>query len=853
MLFDITLMIEPGQLYCAHCSKTIKAYIETYFKEKKCDAIGVYPDYRNNKVDIEGLPASDRTSVEILINDLKGKMTDQIGNDCISYTIATIDDIIPEDASIRESDIFAREKLFATLSATLGGGVALMVLEHMGLLPTNVSLKGKLTNAGIGIVATVLTGFVGKDHFKNAWRAHGAMDTLISVGSASAIIYSFSSIAFPAFFDDEDSSTFFSVPLVVLGFLKLSHAIRDYVQDHINAQMVLLDIHKKKLSKTAQVYGVPGEESELFTIGYSENTIVDLKKLDLTVPVSQVRKGSIIRVSKGEIVPIDGVLLNNRSIAVHEAFYGKKGLTTKAKGSLLYAGTLNTEEDYIFLETDCEAQDSYLRKACANVKKEVSGHTILELTSRYFLWGTMITATASAFFWFFLGPKPALSHALRVFLSMLLSVCPCGLGLVEMNASMIKTRAFKEGILIQHNAMLYVSKANTVVFDKCGTLTLGKYEYERFVKLTDDSTFNEEKYLAYIVSLEQQIPENYRTAVAKAILTMGLTHALPYYTCSEFQENAMNKGAGGKAIINGDNVVFGNKGLLKSHQIAIDDQYLKAETDWALRGYLPIFFAVNHAVQGLLILKSAEEEEQELRSGVDWAIQWLIHHRKTVHIATGDTAERTHFLLQKLSNNQKDKVAIWSRQTPRDKADRIQTLQDNGNDVFYIGDDENDRPVMEMAKYSAAIGALAPVCDEAGAILNESLVDVVILMALSDIYQKSYHASLVLTFGVNGMALLLSAGVLYPVTHAFVSPMITGMMMGASSLLLMLCIALFQWKASNEIQSIRVQNEEVKAKNNSTCWQFDCFKALPQKSIETPLLDDSMDRDESRPSTIEIV
>lgn len=827
MLFDITLDIEPGQLYCANCSKAIRGYIESYLKEKPCDAIGVYADFRNNKVEIEGLSANDRASVEVLVSDLKEKIATNVGNDCINHTITTMDDATPEDKSMNVSEDYAREKLFLTLSVTLGGGITLMALEQtMGVLPTNESLKGQLTNAGIGIAITALTGFFGKDHFRNAWRTHGAMDTLISVGISSAIVYSFASIAAPSFFNTKNSSTYFSLPLVILGFLKLSHAMRDYVQDYINNQMALLDMHKKKLSKTAQVYGVPGEENDLLTAGYNEGALIDFGKLEPSVPVSQVRKGSIILVNKGDIIPIDGILLNNSSVLVQEAFYGKKGLTKKEKGSLVYAGSINTDDHDLFLETDCEAQDSYLRKACANVRKDESNHTILDWISRYFLGATLLAATSSALLWYFLGPEPALSYAIRVFLSVILSVCPCGLGLIDMNSSVVKTQLFKEGILIQQNHLLHLSKAKAVVFDKCGTLTSGKYEVSRLIGPANDADFDEQKYLAYIFALEQQIPENCRTAVAKAIFKMGLTRALPHYACSEFQENAMNRGAGGKAIIEGESVVFGNKGLLQNHHIPVDGQWMSSESDWASQGYLPIFLAVNNTIRALLILKSVEEEEQELRLNADWTIQWLIKNHKTVYIATGDTLDRSDFFLRKLSKNQ-DKIIVQARQTPQSKVDFINALQREGNDVFYIGDDENDRPVMKAAKYSAAIGPLTPVCDEAGAILNESLADLVVLMSLSQLYQQSYNASLILAFGINVIALFLSSGILYPVTHDLINPVITGTMMGGSSFLLMLSIAFFQWRESNAILNIRRQSnlqENPEAEKNRNCWQFCSFR-----------------------------
>jgi|GEM_PF-5925781 len=846
-LFDITLHIQEGEMYCANCSRTIKASIQDFLQVKEYSVQGIYPDFRSSSVAIEGLEAADSASVDTLIIPALKQQLSEAGYSCVNHSTATIDDVISEEEQpVNHPGSLSSMQLFLALTPTLGGGIALMVLEHMGLLPGNTSPKGRWVNLSIGTAATIVTILAGKKYFKNAWRTHGAMDTLISIGAISAILYSFLSIAFPTFFHKEDSSTFFSVPLSILGFLKLSHALRNHIHDKINAQTTSMDTYKKQLPRTAQVYSVPGEENAPITLeifesaklypsiskgdeaqrsqargvyeeymstqgllqqstplkdeGYSQEIPLNFEQLEQELPVSKIAKNNVIFIDKGMIVPIDGWLLNPSGAFVQEAFYGKKGLTKKEKNSLVYAGTVNTETSALFLLTDCEAQDSYIRKACANIKKEIPPNRVLEITSKYFLAGVMTIAVSSAVFWLLLGPEPAINNAIQVFLSVILSACPCGLGLVDMGASITKALAFKEGILIQEDHILDLHKVTAVVFDKCGTLTSGKYAYEGLVSI--ENNLDAEQCLDYIITLEQQIPKNSRTAVAKAILEMRLNHSSSSYACSEFQENPRNKGAGGSARINGDRVVFGNKGLLNDQNILISNQWMQLESDWANRGYLPIFLAINSRVHALFILRTVEEETQELRLGANWTIQWLADRNKTIYIVTGDTEERTDFFRNKLSKNQ-EKIIVQARQTPKGKVDFIEYLQNTGEIVLYAGDDENDRPAMQAAAYSAAISPSAPVSAEADAVLNESLVDIPILIALSEIHQRNYYTSLSIAFGVNIFGLFLAAGVFYPLIHEFVDPMITGMIMAASSLFLIVNISAFQYSGNRKIQQIR--------------------------------------------------
>ena len=105
----------------------------------------------------------------------------------------------------------------------------------------------------------------------------------------------------------------------------------------------------------------------------------------------------------------------------------------------------------------------------------------------------------------------------------------------------------------------------------------------------------------------------------------GIVEFKESLTCTTFQDNPVNKGRGGFAIINGHEVVLGNKSLLRHHAILIDPKWEDLANLHTSRGLLPIFFAFDRQLKCLLILESKLETEQILRPDCLPAIQWLLH------------------------------------------------------------------------------------------------------------------------------------------------------------------------------------------------------------------------------------
>ncbi|MBX9732425.1 MAG: HAD family hydrolase, partial [Chitinophagaceae bacterium] len=551
-----------------------------------------------------------------------------------------------------------------------------------------------------------LTGYVGYDHFNNAWRRQGAMDTLISLGSIAAIAYSFLLIAQPHFIKGNSASTFFSVPMMILGFLKLSHALRDQVQAYIEAETTMLSEHKNKLPVEA--------------------TIKNSNHCEQKVPVSTVTIGSIIYIEKDEIVPIDGTFSDPTPINIKEYLHGRAGETSKKKGDTIYAGTKNTTENVLSLTTICTAEENEIGKVIVSLKTKPSPDASIEWISKYFLTSVLGIASASSLCWGIFGPQPATSNAIQVFLSVVLSACPCGLGLLSINASVTKTLALEEGILIKNNNTLLIHQATDFCFDKCGTLTTGEYMFAGTLNL-ENPTLNKKDMssLAYVVALQKEIPKSEHTAITKAFLLAGdqeKTHIEAYKAFDFFLPTHGRRG--GKAMINSKEVVIGNQALLESWGIKVHEDWKELALKNSSEEQLPIFLVMDKRIHCLLLLRSVEEKNQEFRIGSESSIDYLMSQSKNVHILTGDSKARAQALGLRLrkagrivhissskaeeaeaftdpnpiifkentadSPNSIPTIYIRSEQLPQHKVNYIKQLQQKEKCVVMIGDGSND-------------------------------------------------------------------------------------------------------------------------------------------------------------------
>lgn len=815
----IAFNITVGQMMCTSCTSGVKAAISAVLKidnqgiDTKTTTINAYDC---NAGELHDIIIIDQirllNSLDILLRFRKTlqKVIEQQGFDCENYVIyvnqkkvnieisANVDveigskkitDYILEDSAL-PSPLLSKKSLWGDVivgSGMLTLGTTLMILEHLN------KIENPIIELSVGSVSTAITLIAGRKYIQNALKRQGAMDTLITLGSGGAILYSFLLILQPPFLKDDTSSSFFDVPLMILGFLKLSHALRKIIENKIKSQENMVEEIKNNLP---------------------QNIKTTSKE---TIPVNDVNPGTLILVNPGEVIPIDSKLTQLAgTICVNEKLLsGNDQEKIKRNGDILYAGTKNNTNEILTLETICLFHENQIYIILHTIQSTSKDDDIIEWVVKYFLRGVLSIATISSICWGLFGPAPAVSNAIQVFLAVILSACPCGLGLIDLNETMIKLIALEQGIIIQSKkALLTMAQVTDICIDKCGTSTTGQYTFKNITVLSGN--IDKETLLDYAIALQRAIPEEDQTALGKAILTQTPNQQ---YKATHYLAYAANRGRGGQIQIDGHVFTMGNQALLNSFSISLPpgSSTLSHKED-----VMTLYCAIDGNVVGYIQLQPTHEEQQTLRPDFLQNLHLLIKEKKSIHILTGDdSVNNAKTMAEQLISHidigvqitQKDKptIVLGNQDSPilhinigllpKDKVTYIKTLQTFHKKVVMLGDGTNDIGAIEAADVGAVIDNDAPARVKSDVILNGKFSSLIQLISLSTSYGDAYRTSIGVAFGTNAGLISASAGVFYPLTKQIVDPMIIGMGMASSSLLVIGTI--FCWK---QIAHKRVNN-----------------------------------------------
>lgn len=817
--FKVKIKIKDNQMYCGNCSRSIRSQLISTGQNQAVTQLTIYTNYTQSLV-ILNFKANDQTIAEQFIDAAKINIGDA-GYEVKSYELATLNTqlTVPIKLENKDPTLAPKQSLAYSLPLIIAGLFLSFALKPLALLNQLSTQLRFWSYIAIGIATTVLSGHAGSNYYKNTLKAlpnlsHRAMDALIALGTSAALINAYLVLSIPRYLGKSrsDAIPIFGMPLMVLGFVKFSHSIRDLLRIKLDKKILQLEKSEANLPNTARQY-FNNDATIAYNLMHTE-----------TLPVSEVNSLSMISVQEGEIVPIDGTLLSDRAM-IKDEYYGKKEATIKLKGEVIFAGNIvhhdssrDENNQYVLLETICSASENHIRKAAELVNTHKQPHEkLLETVSQYFLITVSIISLLSAATWGLIDQSFFIS--LEVLSATLLSSCPCAFGLVDILDSLCKSLLFNEKILLQNDSALSINRYTDFVFDKGGTLTTDNYSFSHVdigeENNADQARQTKDKYLAYAVALENKINKEDQNAIGKAILTQKI-HVGTYNTKNDFSHHPDNKGRGGSLTIDDNSVSLGNKALLNKLGIDVDTQWQNKALIYNLQDKLAIFMAVDNKVCCLIVLNNMTEQEQLLRPGAIETLNWLHEQGKRIHILTGDSYDRTRLLL----NHHRQiipEITIEADKSPQEKLNTIQKLKEDNHQVVMIGDDRNDIAAMRET-LGIAIHHQAKTCgkDTSMVVLNGNLLSLVQLMQLIKYYDRYTLAAIFVAFGSNITSLGMAA-------CRLAAPTITSSLMALSSLLVGLVALFFKMHGSYIVSKV---NERVARKTDEASTQFDFFKHL---------------------------
>jgi len=374
---------------------------------------------------------------------------------------------------------------------------------------------------------------------------------------------------------------------------------------------------------------------------------------------------------------------------------------------------------------------------------------LVDRVAAYLVQGVLLVAALTFLGWLLLSPGGP-THALVTAVAVLVIACPCAMGLATPTAVMVGTgKAAELGILIKSAASLErVRQVDTVVFDKTGTLALGRPELRDAVPLNG---FSRDQLLSLAASVEVASEHPIARAIVRGA---GGAAGLGY---SRLESFSAVPGGGVKAQVDGLSVAIGTSRLLAEEGIDVGEagSILTAKE---AEGKTSLVVARSGKLVGVLAV--ADTVKPDARA----AIVKLHRLGLLIVMLTGDNWRTAEAIAKEVGI---DRVIAEVR--PADKAGEIKRLQADGRVVAMVGDGINDAPALAQADVGIAMGTGTDVAIEAADItlMGGDLRQVAMAIALSKRTMKTIKWNLLWAFGYNTTGIPLAvAGLLNPVIAA---------------------------------------------------------------------------------------
>jgi copper-(or silver)-translocating P-type ATPase len=477
------------------------------------------------------------------------------------------------------------------------------------------------------------------------------------------------------------------------------------------------------------------------------------------IPLSEVIKGDIIKVKPGQKIAVDGVITDGTSTVDESMVTGESMPVTKKTGDKVIGSTMNNTGTFMF-KAEKVGNETMLSQIVDLVKKAQNSHApiqnLTDKVSDIFVPVVLIISILTFLTWYvLLGASVASSLIFAV--SVVVIACPCALGLATPTALMVGTgRGAKMGILIKNGEVLEdVNDVKTVVFDKTGTITVGKPS-------VTDIVGDQKEVLTIANALEQSSEHPLATAIIDKSKELNIKNV----TTTEFKAI---EGKGVSALVDGKKAFVGNDKLLDNFEISTELKQKMATLQNEAKTV--VFVGLDTRIVGLIAIQDAPKETSKE------AIAALKSRGLQTVMLTGDN--------QRVARAVADQVGIdkvIADVLPGDKADHVKELQSSGK-VAFVGDGINDAPALTTADVGIAMGSGTDIAIESGGIVlvKNDLRDVDKALELSKKTFNRIKLNLFWAFVYNVLGIPVAAGLFFAVGLTL-SPELAGLAMAFSSL-----------------------------------------------------------------------
>lgn len=613
-------------------------------------------------------------------------------------------------------------------------------------------MKYMLPNAFTQFLLALPVIFINRKFFSNGFKRlfmrEPNMDSLIAVGSGSALVYGIFSLYKMIF-------------AMVDGNEAAMHAAG--MELYFESSVMILTLITLGKFLEARAKGKTGDAiRKLMELAPDTATVIRDGET-VVVPLSEVRLGDTVQVKPGECVPVDGKLLEGITAVDQAAITGESIPMDKKPGDQLIAGSVN-QTGAILMEAQKVGEDTTLMQIVHLVEEASASKApiskLVDKISGVFVPVVMSIALVTFIVWMLAGK--GFAFALSMGISVLVISCPCALGLATPVAIMVGTGVgAKNGILIKSAEALEAAHAiDTVVLDKTGTITEGK---PRVTDYFPAAQVTQQELMRSAMALEQSSEHPLARAITAAGKDMQVQSASGI-------ASVPGKGLRGTAV-SGETLLGGTVRFLKEEDVKLSDAWVE-QVAAKCAGKTLLHFAVDGRYLGAIAVADT------LKPTSPEAIAALRHMGVRVIMMTGDSKDAAAEIARQAGVDE-----VLAEVLPQDKEKKVAELMSQGRKVAMVGDGINDAPALTRADVGIAIGAGTDIAIEAAdfVLVKSDLRDVPTAIRLSRNVLRNIKENLFWAFFYNCVGIPLAAGVFYNWLGWQLSPMFAAAAMSFSS------------------------------------------------------------------------
>ncbi len=591
-----------------------------------------------------------------------------------------------------------------------------------------------------------------KNGFKTLWHRSPNMDSLIAIGAGAAILYGIFAIYRIGY-------------AMGHGDMMVVHQYaHDLYFESAGTILTLITIGKYLETKSK------GKTSEAITklLNLEPKTVTVVRDgVEQVVDAADVEKGEIFLVKPGELVAVDGIVLEGKSSFDESAITGESIPVPKQEGDAIVSASMN-KSGLIRAKATKVGEDTTIAQIIRLVEEASSSKApiakMADKIAGVFVPAVITIALITGVIWLISGAT--FEFAMSTAIAVLVISCPCALGLATPVAIMVGTgKGAENGILIKSgDALETAHQIDTVVLDKTGTITQGKPVVTDIICAAGKSADKTQ-----LLQIAGSLEKGSEHPLAEAIVNYCVTNNISLEKVTDF--NALF-GKGIEGTVSGTHYYAGNEKMMEEKGISLSAEQKNQIRELAKQGRTPLLFADENQFLGIVAV--ADVVKPTSKEAVQKFRDYGIH----VIMLTGDNEVTAQAIKEQVGIDE-----VIAGVLPTQKEEKISALKQAGHKVAMIGDGVNDAPALASADVGIAIGAGTDVAIESADIvlMKNDLLDAVGAVKLSKAVIRNIKENLFWAFFYNSIGIPLAAGVLYPLFQIKLNPMFGAAAMSLSS------------------------------------------------------------------------